>query len=232
MVVRMTMSKVTEKTRVTTTPKELQPHRDRILAAASAAFLELGFEQSSTAHIAREAKVSKRELYRLFRDKRALLSAVVVDLQAGMQSRIVPEWFSGGDPATVLPRVGAAILDFILSERFGKLLRIVATESYQSPEIAEQFYALGPQRGMRGTAEYMKIQMKRGKLRKADPMQAARDFLDLIVSANRMTAVILGQVAPETRRRAHVRHAVEVFLCVYGADGHEPPSWCNASCKS
>jgi hypothetical protein len=52
-------------------------------------------------------------------------------------------------------------------------------------------------------------------LRKADPLQAADDFLDLIVSARFMTAVVLGQsdAIPETRK--HVKHAVEMFLAFY-----------------
>ncbi len=197
------------------TSGEPQNHHDRILSAASDAFLEYGFEQTSTADIARRAKVSKRELYSLFGDKRALLAAVVVDLQTSMQSRMGPEWSSREDPELVLPHAAAAILDFILSERFGKLFRIVAAESYLSPEVAQQFYALGPHQGLTTIATYMKDQMKRGKLRKDDPMRAANDFLDLVVGAQLMTAVILGQVDPAIRRRAHVRHAVGAFLRIY-----------------
>ena len=193
-----------------------QTHRGRILTAASDAFLEFGFERTSTADIARRAKVSKRELYSLFGDKRALLAAVVVDLQSSMQSRMGPEWSSGEEPELVLHHAASAILDFILSQRFGKLFRIVAAESYLSPEVAEKFYALGPHQGLKATATYVREQMKRGKLRKADPMRAAGDFLDLVVGAQLMTAVILGQVDHEIRRQAHVRHAVNSFFRIYG----------------
>lgn len=196
--------------------EETPTHRDRILTAASDAFLEKGFEQTSTADIARRAKVSKRELYALCRDKRALLAAVVVDLQSSMQSRMGSEWSSTEKPEVVLPNAAAAILDFILSERFGKLFRIVAAESYMSPEVAEEFYALGPHRGVKATAAYLRAQMNRGELRKDDAMRAADQFLDLVVGAQLMTAVILGQVDPAFPRKSHVRHAVAAFLRIYG----------------
>jgi AcrR family transcriptional regulator len=192
-----------------------QTHRERILSAASDAFLEVGFERTSTADIARRARVSKRELYSQFEDKRALLAAAVIDLQTDMQSAMKVRWSSHNELPIVLHQAAAAVLDFILSERFGKLLRIVAAESYLSPEIAKQFYALGPHQGLKATAAYLKDQMKQGKLRKADPLKAADDFLDLVVGAQLMTAVILGQVDPSISRRALVHHAVDAFLRIY-----------------
>lgn len=65
-------------------------HRFRILKAASDAFLEFGFEQTSTADIARRARISKRDLYSHFPDKRALLGAVVVELQTDMLAAMEP----------------------------------------------------------------------------------------------------------------------------------------------
>jgi TetR/AcrR family transcriptional repressor of mexJK operon len=194
---------------------ETPSHRDRILRAASDAFLKFGFEQTSTAEITRRAKISKRDLYSHFRDKRALLSAVVVGLQTDMLAAMAPRWSSTEDVSVVLHQAATTILDFILSDRFGKLLRIVVAEFYQSPGIAEQFYALGPHKGTMQTAHYLKGQMKQGKLRKSDPWKAAEDFLDLVVGAQRITAVVLGQVDPSIRRRAHVNHAVEAFLRIY-----------------
>lgn len=193
-------------------------HRQRILDAASGVFLECGFEQTSTAEIARRAKVSKRELYLHFADKRALLAAVITELQHAMGSRMDVRWSSNEDMRTVLTKSAAAIHEFILSERFGKLVRIVAAESYHDPKVAKQFFDLGPMAGRRATAKFMKAQMEQGRLRKADPLKAADNFLDLVVGAQQMTAVILGQVDPVPRRKEHIRHSVEVFLMIYGTD--------------
>ena len=188
-----------------------QTHQDRILSAATESFLELGFERTSTAEIARRAKVSKRELYACFTDKRAILSVVIATLQNEMQSRMTGIWSSSEELGVVLPKAATMLLGFILSEQFGKLLRIVATESYHNPEVAAQFYELGPNVGRKATARYMKSQMKLGRMRQADALKAADDFLDLVIGAQRMTAVILGQVNQTHFRSDHVKHAVEMF---------------------
>ncbi len=197
------------------TAEEQSPHKERILKAASDVFLTIGFEKTSTAEIARRAKVSKRELYLHFSGKRALLAAVVHDLQSDMQDRMDSLWAAELSLGEVLLNSAKVIQGFILSERFGKLVRIVAAESYHSPTIAKQFFDLGPKAGRAATARFLKEQMKQGNLRRADPWRAADDFLDLVVGAQLMTAVILGQIKPIAPRRANTRHAVEVFLMIY-----------------
>lgn len=210
-----------------TLPRQTEPidkpalQRERILNAASDVFLATGFEKTSTAEIARLAKVSKRELYLNFSDKRALLAAVVDDLQSGIGDRMDSLWASSDPMEDVLLNSAKVIQSFILSERFGKLVRIVAAESYHSPNIAQQFFETGPSAGRRATARYLKEQMKRARLRKADPMKAADDFLDLVVGAQQLTAVILGQISPTVPKPADVRHAVEVFLLIYNPDAPE-----------
>jgi AcrR family transcriptional regulator len=187
------------------TPERQDSHKERILSAASDVFLATGFEKTSTADIARLAKVSKRELYLHFADKRALLAAVVDDLQGDMQGRMDSLWASGEAMEEVLLNSAKVIQRFIL-----------AAESYHNPNVAKQFFETGPNQGRKSTARYLKEQMKQGRLRIADPLKAADDFLDLVVGAQLMTAVILGQIDPTTPRPSDTRHAVEVFLMIYG----------------
>jgi AcrR family transcriptional regulator len=159
--------------------------------------------------------VSKRELYTYFENKRDLLSAVIFKLQGEMETNVNELWSSLGDLDEVLPKAARILHDFILSEQFGKLLRIVAVESYHNPQFARQFYEKGPNLGRRATAMYLKHQMKQGRLKQVDPILAADDFLDLVIGAQLMTAVMLGQTKEEPQRRNRVRHAVEMFLKNY-----------------
>jgi TetR/AcrR family transcriptional repressor of mexJK operon len=199
-------------------------HQARILSAAAETFLERGFEETSTAEIARRAKVSKRELYSNFRDKRDILAAVITQLQTDIQSQADVSWSSGGDLRKVLTEAGTKILEFINSQRFGKLFRIVAAESFRDPVSAQKFYLLGPGAGRDRTAAFIRGHMKAGNVRKADALRAADDFLDLVISARHLTAVVLGQSEDTPPPRAHVNHAVEVFLRYYGTreDGAQP----------
>ena len=198
---------------------EVKPvsQKQRILDAATNVFLATGFEKTSTAEIARVAKISKRELYLHFADKRALLAAVVEDLQVSMQGRMDETWAATASMEEVLLHSATKIQKFILSERFGKLVRIVAAESYHSPAIAEQFFEMGPNQGRKATARYLRAQMRQGRLRTARPAQGCGRLLDLVVGAQLMTAVILGQIDHATPTRTKARHAVEVFLMIYGA---------------
>jgi AcrR family transcriptional regulator len=50
------------------------PDRTRVLQAAFSAFQQLGYAGASTLEIATRAKVSKRELYTLFSNRRACCS--------------------------------------------------------------------------------------------------------------------------------------------------------------
>lgn len=53
--------------------------RQSIVESAYRAFVELGFAHTSTAEVARRAKVSKRTLYEVFSDKQALFAAVIAE---------------------------------------------------------------------------------------------------------------------------------------------------------
>jgi AcrR family transcriptional regulator len=192
-------------------------HQARILDAASTAFLENGFEFTSTADIAQLARVSKRELYACFADKRAILAAVIARLQQEIHSQVNLSWSSSEDIGNVLTMAGTEILNFISSEKFGKLFRIVAAETFRDPVSAEKFYLLGPGVGRENTASFLKRRMAAGDLRKADPLQAADDFLDLIISARYLTAIVLGQNREVLLTRKHVKHAVEIFLGYYAS---------------
>ena len=190
-------------------------HRDRILEAGSDLFFALGYEKTTTEKIAQQAKVSKREVYLHFNDKRQILASVISEVQAQMQSRMRAEWSSPGDTRVVLLRAAKTIHQFVLSEGFGKLVRMLAAVSYHDPELAAQFFEMGPIRGRRETARYFKRQMKLGNLRLADPLKAADDFLDLVVGGQLITGVILRCVDTAHHKHSNPKHAVDVFLAVY-----------------
>ncbi len=190
-------------------------HRERIIESATDLFFERGYEKTNTEKIAQRARISKREVYLHFADKREILAAVITEVQSEMQSRMDADWSSPGEIKEVLIRAATAIQHFILSERFGKLVRIVAAVSYHDPAMVAQFFDMGPNRGRLATARYLKEQMKSGRLRRADHLKAADDFLDLVIGARLMTAVILGHTDSGRRKPTNVKHAVEVFLAIY-----------------
>jgi TetR/AcrR family transcriptional repressor of mexJK operon len=191
-------------------------HSERIIAVAAEIFLEKGYEQTRTAEIANRAKLSKRELYANFKDKKDILTAVIGQLQAEIHAEANISWSSTDDLRKVLTRAGTQIHQFMSSQRFGKLFRIVAAETLHDRVSAHEFYLLGPDTGRKNTALFIKRHMKEGSLRKADALKAADDFLDLVIGARHLTAVVLGQKQKTLHSRSHVEHAVDMFLSYYG----------------
>jgi TetR/AcrR family transcriptional repressor of mexJK operon len=190
----------------------------RILDAATELFLEAGYEKTSTAMITSRAKVSKRELYVHFGDKRAVLHAVVTRLQEEIAEAMSAAWAVEGDVRDVLLRAGATIYRHITSRRFRQLFRIVAAESFHDPTLAKQFYKSGPGAGRVNTSHHLARQMKAGALRKEDPLRAADVFLDLILGARIMTASALGVVESASSPKRHVEEAVDLFLRCYAPE--------------
>jgi len=190
----------------------------RILDAATDLFLEAGFASTSTSAIASRAKVSKRELYTQFGDKRAVLHAAITRLQEEIALEMSAEWADEGELSTVLQHAGTTLHRHITSKRFRQLFRIVAAESFQDPVSAKQFYKLGPGRGRVDTSRYLATKMKAGLLREDDPLRAADIFLDLVIGARTMTATALGITESTGATKKQIEHAVGLFLRCYGKE--------------
>lgn len=65
-----------------------QTSRRRLLDAGKALFAKYGFEQTSTANIARDAGTSESQLVRYYKSKAGLLEAIFNDCWSGLNQRI------------------------------------------------------------------------------------------------------------------------------------------------
>jgi TetR/AcrR family transcriptional repressor of mexJK operon len=201
-------------------------HLSRILDAATELFLEAGFSGTTIDDIAKRAKVSKREIYLHFADRPAVLSGCIARMQGDVGAEMDIEWSSDADLRSLLVHAGNKILKLILSEKFRNVFRLVAAESLTDRNAARQFYRLGPEAGRQRTAKVFERQMKNGTLVCDDPLQAADDFLDLVITARLMTAVAIGNATRAMVGKDHVEHAVDIFLTyyapAYGKDLRKP----------
>ena len=73
---------------------------------------------------------------------------MIARLQQEIQSQVNLSWSSSEDVGEVLTRAGTEILNFISSEKFGKLFRIVAAEGFRNPllggEVLSTWAGSGP----------------------------------------------------------------------------------------
>jgi AcrR family transcriptional regulator len=108
--------------------------RDRIVAAASAAFSRAGLEGLSLRDVAREVGITPMAIYRHFENKQALVDALVLEgLAAWSQIALaVPK----GEPIGWLRRIGDAYLEFALRQprRFEAAFLIASRAGRRYPD--------------------------------------------------------------------------------------------------
>jgi AcrR family transcriptional regulator len=109
--------------------------RERILAAATALFLQEGYGSTSIEAVAARAGISKRTFYDRFDDKAALFAAVVHEIIR--QIRPPPEvpLLAGATLEQMLRRFAKLMLHAALSPQALALHRLVTAESVRFPEL-------------------------------------------------------------------------------------------------
>jgi TetR/AcrR family transcriptional repressor of mexJK operon len=122
--------------------------RTAIVAAARRAFLDSGYSQTSMDAIAEVAEVSVKTIYRHFKNKDELFSAV---MQAVCHDNGVPSgdqnvaafalrypWFNDASMQG-LTAGGKQYLDHVLSEEQLSLYRVVTRDAHRFPELGRRY---------------------------------------------------------------------------------------------
>jgi AcrR family transcriptional regulator len=190
------------------------PVRDRILRAAFTAFTENGYAETSTLEIATRAKVSKRELYALFGNKKAMLVASIADRVTRM--RLPPDLPPARDRETlarILRIFGAILLREVCHPSVMAVLRLGIAEATRSPEVAQVIDAEGNQANRAALSDVLAQAQEAGLLEAGDPTEMAGEFLALLwrdVMMRLMLRVIKSPDPTEIERRA--LNATTAFL--------------------
>lgn len=195
--------------------------RDAIVQVASEVFRELGFEGASMVEIAARVGGSRATLYGYFSSKEELFVAVML---GAAKSHFDPIFEALGQEADddlerVLQRFGEKVLAVVCSQEVIESQRAVIAESGRS-EIGRLFYEGGPRQGLAEMAGFLEQQMRKGRLRTADPTVAAHHLMALLDSET-VKPRLLGIQGPLTRKelREATQRAVQVFLGGYAASG-------------
>ncbi|MCR8960634.1 TetR/AcrR family transcriptional regulator [Variovorax sp. S2] len=195
--------------------------RDAIVQVASEVFRELGFEGASMVEIAARVGGSRATLYGYFKSKEELFVAVI---HASAKIHFEPIFTAlaeegDEDLERVLQRFGEKVLAVMCSQEVIQAHRAVIAESGRS-DIGRLFYEGGPKKGVAELAGFLERQMRKGRLRNADPITAANHLMALLDSET-VKPSLLGIQGPFTRRelREATRRALQVFLGGYASIG-------------
>lgn len=185
---------------------------EKILATATDLFLTRGFGASSIEAIAARVQISKRTFYHRFRDKSDLFRAVF--------ERLVRRWLPQFDAAfeepapveAVLVRSARRMLAMALEPEALALRRLLLTEAGRFPELVEIAIKEGATKGIERIAVLLADATRAGTLRVADPLFAAIQFQEMVLSVPMRRAMGFGKAFTEAELDDWAKHTVELFL--------------------
>ncbi len=197
--------------------------RRAIVAAATALFLEHGYQGTSMDDIAAQAAVSKQTVYKHFADKERLFTGIVLGTldRAGDPFRTrIEKLAETADLPGDLRDLAREYLATVMQPPVQQLRRLVISEATRLPGLARAYYEQAPERTIEALAACFGRLAGRGLLRPADPALAASHFAFLVLGRALDKSLFHGGAgaftAAELARMADAGAAA--FLRAYQAD--------------
>jgi TetR/AcrR family transcriptional regulator, mexJK operon transcriptional repressor len=183
------------------------PNRERVLRAATSAFLARGY-RSSVDEIARRAGVAKQTVYHHFPSKDLLFRDVARELARRVLIELDEE---PRDLRAGLIAFGRAYRERVLGAPGIATFRAVVPEVPRFRALARAMYTASAGEMARRLAEMIGRAMDAGSLRRDDPRFAAELFLGMLVGHDRIKRLFAVPLAPEGEL-ARTERIVDCFL--------------------
>ena len=191
-----------------------QEKRALIVTAATALFLELGYDRTSLARIADRSGVSRATLFKQFPSKAALFDAIVTESWSTADEDDPPP---AGDVVEGLTTIGRRYAELLSRPQMTDLFRIVIAELPRFPELADAQFAQGKMPYFASVRSYLLAEREVGTVQIEDVDLAATQFLGMIsnyvfwptllVPGWHVTAGRVVQVVDEAVRTTAARYA-------------------------
>jgi TetR/AcrR family transcriptional regulator of autoinduction and epiphytic fitness len=154
-----------------------QEKRAQIVTAATALFLELGYDRTSLARIAERSGVSRATLFKQFPTKAALFDAIVTESWSTADEEDPPP---AGDVVAGLSIIGRRYAALLSRPQMTDLFRIVIAELPRFPELAQAQFAQGKLPYFESVRRYLVAETEAGTAAVADADLATTQFLGMI----------------------------------------------------
>jgi TetR/AcrR family transcriptional repressor of mexJK operon len=151
--------------------------RERLLRASTELFLERGYDAASIDAIIARAGVARQTFYNHFESKQSLLDEV---MQTCVSDRLLPLCEHAGDLRATLTTFATAYRSRTQSAQRIARYRLLAVEAQRSPQVSVEAYAQGLGQMLNSLADFLRCQMRAGKLRVADATFAAESLLSML----------------------------------------------------
>ncbi|WP_222426589.1 TetR/AcrR family transcriptional regulator [Amycolatopsis rhizosphaerae] len=194
--------------------------RQAIVEAATALFLDKGYQGTSMDEIASAAAVSKQTVYKHFADKERLFSAMILGTLTAVAEPFATEIRALTETEDVEKDLGELARSYVaavLQPRVVQLRRLIISEAGRLPALTRAYYERAPERTLRGLADCFEHLAGRGLLKVDEPPVAAEHFAFLILGRLLDKALFYGlpEPFPEAELNRSAEAGVRVFLAAY-----------------
>lgn len=192
--------------------------RQRLLDCAQSLFLEKGFNATSINNIVERAGCSKETVYRHFRNKEDILSAIadIEHVKFLETLSTFPEHIP--DAGQGLRTMAEILMSELLSPQRMALHGMMAVEAAENPELGRLFYSSYTRKGYEHVEDFLRLLQVRGDLKPVDTAHLAEYFVGMLlhkVSIERqcnVTGALTGKAL-----KKHTGRVVEDFIEAFGA---------------
>ncbi len=190
--------------------------RRKILAEATILFLTEGYSGASMSELLRRVGGSKTTIYTHFGDKAGLFTAIVDELLKETVAFADSVNLSTLTVRAALRKIALQHLDVVLSDRYIRMIRIVAAEVERFPEIGKAFYEHGPGLSYTNFKAFLDERVAAGELAIADTARATDLFFGMLLHREVLARIYGVKTAPLRNRKAVADAVTNEFLTWYG----------------
>jgi TetR/AcrR family transcriptional regulator, mexJK operon transcriptional repressor len=191
-----------------------------IRQAATALFLERGYQGTSMDEIAAAAHVSKQTIYTHFADKESLLASLVLanaDRVEGFLVTMVSVVHEANSLEAGLRELARLYVRFVIRPEVLRMRRLVLAEAGRFPELARTYYEQVPQRVYTTLAGIFADLAQQGRLDLDDADRAAQHFAWLVLGAPMDRGMFYDVADASMASDEAADAAVRVFLAGYAS---------------
>jgi AcrR family transcriptional regulator len=162
------------------TPKVVEDRREQIIDAAMRVFARKGFLRATNKDIADEINITPGLIYHYFKNKEAVLKAIIENRSPIRVVRALPPEAFAQSPAVFLPFLIRQVFSVVEDEQFVQLLHVMVPELVQHPELTSGVVQ-AMQQAMHILSTYLEAQMAKGELRRADATMTVQVLIGSIM---------------------------------------------------
>jgi AcrR family transcriptional regulator len=190
--------------------------RQKIIQAASEAFLQNGYQNASMENIAALAGVAKQTLYNHFGNKDALFVAVVDRMCACEDEQMRSTATSSKNVEEVLQQYALRKLADLTSIENTAMFRMMIAEAIRFPNLGEMFFREGLEKDRLLLVDFLTRQKQAGHLDIDDPEMAALFFQGALNAYFRPKFIMTGRAPSKEEIQKYGEYCIKKFLKLYG----------------